>query len=218
MFLFESESILGRIHAHLAAWRAGHPNAELLAAVRGEFRVLKDGATAAGFDDVSALSNHVETLLARNGSVVDSGDVALLNLLEEIHDGLKADLGFVPAVSREHVQSLNSMMASLLPGGADPTQSAKRQQHPPGDREQAVHAAPGERAEAAAQHASESRGAPDREFYFGESPQDSPPGVRVNAISEYLPRLQRIAGEIAERSNKLVELSLHGAISKQTGR
>ena len=192
MFLFKSEAILGRIHAHLAAWRAGHPSAELLAAVRDEFHALKDGAAAAGFNDVSELSHSVGTLLARNDNVVDSDDVALLNLLEEIHDGLKADLGFVPAVSREHVQSLNSMMASLSSGETGPTQSAENGQQRPDEREQAIQTARGERAEAAAR----------------QSPE--PPGARVSVIGDYLPRLQRIAGEIAGRSNKLVELSLYG--------
>ena len=148
MFFSESETILGRIHDHLTAWRTGRPSAELLAAMRGEFHALKNGAAAAGFDDISALSHSVENLLAQSGDVVGADvdsddidsddvpaddadsddapadDVALLNLLEEVHDGLVADLGFVPAASREHVQSLNSLVALLLSGEAQ-TESAK---------------------------------------------------------------------------------------------
>ena len=153
MFFSESETILGRIRDHLTAWRTGRPSAELLAAMRGEFHALKNGAAAAGFDDISALSHSVENLLAQSGDVVaadvaaddvdsddadsddaavddtdsddaPADDVALLNLLEEVHDGLVADLGFVPAASREHVQSLNSLVALLLSGEAQ-TESAK---------------------------------------------------------------------------------------------
>ena len=149
MFFSESETILGRIRDHLTAWRTGRPSAELLAAMRGEFHALKNGAAAAGFDDISALSHSVENLLAQSGDVVGADvaaddmdsddvpaddadsddapadDVALLNLLEEVHDGLVADLGFVPAASREHVQSLNSLVALLLSGEGAQTESAK---------------------------------------------------------------------------------------------
>ena len=114
MFFSESEAILGRIHDHLAAWRADGPSAQRLAAVQGEFQALKSAAAEAGFDDISALSHSVENLLAQSGDVTKSEDVGLLNLLEEAHDGLVADMGFVPAVSREHIKAMNSMVASLL--------------------------------------------------------------------------------------------------------
>ena len=114
MFFSESEAILGRIHDHLAAWRADGPSAQRLAAVQGEFQALKSAAAEAGFDDISALSHSVENLLAQSGDVTKSEDVGLLNLLEEAHDGLVADMGFVPAVSRQHIKAMNSMVASLL--------------------------------------------------------------------------------------------------------
>ncbi len=117
MFFSQSEAILGRIHDHLAAWRASGPDAELLGLLRGEFSTLKSGADDAGFDDVSRLSHSVENLLAQSGDVAGPDDVGLLNLLEETHDGLVADLGFVPLASRDQVQSLNSLVASLLGDG-----------------------------------------------------------------------------------------------------
>ena len=192
MFFSESETILGRIHDHLTAWRTGRPSAELLAAMRGEFHALKNGAAAAGFDDISALSHSVENLLAQSGDVVaadvaaadvdsddadsddvpvddtdsddaPADDVALLNLLEEVHDGLVADLGFVPAASREHVQSLNSLVALLLSGEAQ-TESAK----PP------------------------------------------PPVVSVSTFNDGLPQLRDIARAAAVQGGRQVVVSLSG--------
>ena len=192
MFFSESETILGRIRDHLTAWRTGRPSAELLAAMRGEFHALKNGAAAAGFDDISALSHSVENLLAQSGDVVaadvaaadvdsddadsddaavddtdsddaPADDVALLNLLEEVHDGLVADLGFVPAASREHVQSLNSLVALLLSGEAQ-TESAK----PP------------------------------------------PPVVSVSTFNDGLPQLRDIARAAAVQGGRQVVVSLSG--------
>ena len=125
MFFLESETVLGRIHDHLAVWRAGRAGAELMVLMRGEFHALKSVAEAAGFDDISVLSHSVERLLAQSGEVVSADDVGLLNLLEEVHDGLVADLGFVPASSRTHVKSLNSLVASLLSGDELQTESAR---------------------------------------------------------------------------------------------
>lgn len=130
MFFSESEAILDRIRDHLAAWRTGRPSAELLAAMRGEFHALKSAAAAAGFDDISALSHSVENLLAQSGDVPPD-DMGLLYLLEEAHDGLVADLGFVPAASREHVKSLNNLVASLLSGDGSQTESANPPRPPP---------------------------------------------------------------------------------------
>ena len=192
MFFSESETILGRIRDHLTAWRTGRPSAELLAAMRNEFHALKNGAAAAGFDDISALSHSVENLLAQSGDVVvadvaaadadsddadsddapaddadsddaPADDVALLNLLEEVHDGLVADLGFVPAASREHVQSLNSLVALLLSGEAQ-TESAK----PP------------------------------------------PPVVSVSTFNDGLPQLRDIARAAAVQGGRQVVVSLSG--------
>ena len=187
MFFSESETILGRIRDHLTAWRTGRPSAELLAAMRGEFHALKNGAAAAGFDDISALSHSVENLLAQSGDVAAAGvaaagvdsddaaaddtdsddapadDVALLNLLEEVHDGLVADLGFVPAASREHVQSLNSLVALLLSGEGQ-TESAK----PP------------------------------------------PPVVSVSTFNDGLPQLRDIARAAAVQGGRQVVVSLSG--------
>ena len=114
-FSTQSEEILGRIRAHLSAWRASGASAELLAALRGEFRALKIEATAAGIDEVSRLGGNVDRLLARSGEWDGGDDVGLLNLLEETHDGLAAKLGLAPTTSADHVKSLNRMVALLLP-------------------------------------------------------------------------------------------------------
>ena len=97
--------------------------AESLLAIGGEFRALKAGAADAGFADISELSHSVENLIAQSGDTAGADDVALLNLLEEIHDGLVADMGFVPAASRDHVRALDAMVRSLLIGDGPPDAS-----------------------------------------------------------------------------------------------
>lgn len=124
MFFSQSEAILGRIHDHLAVWRTAGPDENLLAAMRNEFRALKSAAAAAGFDDIAELGQSVANLLAQSGAAVGSDDLGLLNLLEETHDGLAADLSFVPAASRAHVKSMNNLVALLL-DDVQPTISAQ---------------------------------------------------------------------------------------------
>lgn len=113
-FSTQSEGILARVRGHLTAWRADGANTQLLAAVRGEFRALKIAAAAAGFDQVSRLGGNVDRLLARSGDEDGGDDVGLLNLLEETHDGLAAELGLAPTTSADHVESLNRMVSLLL--------------------------------------------------------------------------------------------------------
>ncbi len=186
-FSTESEASLARIHAQLAKWRADRPDSDLLAALHGEFRALRDAAASAGFSDISALSHSVENLLTRDGNAVGADDVGLLNLLEEVHDGLAADLGFAPAASRNHAPFLNSMVESLLsnPEVADA---------PP---------------VAVANKSSDTPATPP------ESPPDeTPQGGLLNAptctFNDYLPQLRRLTEDAATRHNKPVELTLAG--------
>ncbi len=113
-FSTQSEGILARVRGHLTVWRADGANTQLLAAMRGEFRALKIAAAAAGFDQVSRLGGNVDRLLARSGDEDGGDDVGLLNLLEETHDGLAAELGLAPTTSVDHVESLNRMVSWLL--------------------------------------------------------------------------------------------------------
>ena len=110
MFFLQSETILNRIRENLHGWREDGADARRLAAIRGEFSALKNAASDAGFADVAALCGNVESLLGQ-GARDDSG---LLNLLEEAHDGLRADIGFVPTPAREHIRSMNQLFGELL--------------------------------------------------------------------------------------------------------
>ncbi len=114
MFFSQSEAILCRVRDHLTAWRAHGASAERLAALQSEFDALESGAAQAGFDDVAELGNRVAKLLGQSGEVADADDVSLLNLLEEVHDGLVADIGFVPSETREQIKTLIGLVALLL--------------------------------------------------------------------------------------------------------
>ena len=190
-FSTESEATLARIHAQLAKWRADRPDSDLLAALRGEFRALRDAAASAGFSDIAALSHSVENLLARDGNAVGADDVGLLNLLEEVHDGLAADLGFAPAASRNHAPFLNSMVESLLsnPEAAD---------SPPV-------------AVAVANKLSDTPApATPPEFPPDETPQGGLLNAPTCTFNDYLPQLRRLTEDAATRHNKPVELTLAG--------
>jgi len=117
-FIDECKPRLARIHTGLTAWRAGRVDAALLVALRDEFRELQQGADAAGYAEAAALGDSVSRLLAQSDVPRGIHDVGLLNLLEEAHDGLAADLGLAPALARGHIKSLNSMVALLLSDGA----------------------------------------------------------------------------------------------------
>ena len=188
-FSTESEATLARIHAQLAEWRADRPDSKLLAALRGEFRALRDAAASAGFSDIAALSHSVENLLARDGGAVGADDVGLLNLLEEVHDGLAADLGFAQAASRNHAPFLNSMVESLLsnPEVADAPPVAV---------------------------ADKLRDAPAPAMPPEFPPDETPQGGLLNAptctFNDYLPQLRRLTEDAATRHNKPVELTLAG--------
>lgn len=131
MFSSVSQEILERIHEHIRTWRTDHLSESLRVAIRDEFQKLEDEAVAAGLDDIATLSHGANRLLAQSAAAVgkspDSDEVGLLNLFEEIYDGLRADLGFFPAKVRDHVQFLTSMVGSLLSDASPPPAEIKKE-------------------------------------------------------------------------------------------
>ena len=119
IFIEESESLLSRINRELTNWRNEGVNDEILASVRREFHTLKGSAAATGFDEISTLSHAVESLLEKENEDMSEDDSGLLNLLEEMHDGLAAELGFIPGADKDHMRSLISMVELLLPASGE---------------------------------------------------------------------------------------------------
>ncbi len=116
IFIEESRILLSRMNSFLTEWRTDGYDDEILAGIRREFHTLKGSAAATGFDEISLLSHNVESLLERDdGNIADDGD-AMLNLLEEMHDGLASELGFIPGRNEGHMRSLISMVELLLSG------------------------------------------------------------------------------------------------------
>ncbi len=114
----ESEELLRKIHASLSKWRttgkkAGNPDN-----IRQNFNTLQASAQVAGYQEVSRLSHAVTRLMNQYGddrtSDYDSERV-LINLLEEMHDGLAAVIRMTPADTGVHLQPLTGIVESLLP-------------------------------------------------------------------------------------------------------
>ena len=114
IFIEESETMLGRINLGLTEWRKNGKSNDVLGGIRREFHTLKGSAAATGFTDVSNLSHLVESLLEKDDLLNDEDDAGLINLLEEMHDGLAAELGFIPGGTKDHVKTLISMAEVLL--------------------------------------------------------------------------------------------------------
>ncbi len=115
VFREESEMILGRINEWLTGWKADGFSQEVLAGILREFHTLKGSAAATGFDEISGLSHAMESLL--DGEIVhgsDFGDEAILNLLEEMHDGIASELGFIPGGEAGHIVALKGVVDTLL--------------------------------------------------------------------------------------------------------
>ncbi len=111
-FLDQSETRLSNINRHLKAWRANGVAEYILTGICSEFQSLESSAASAEFEDVSRLSQAVISLLGQGESISD--DSSLLNLLEEMHDGLVAELGFSGKASENHLRSLISMVQLLI--------------------------------------------------------------------------------------------------------
>ena len=116
IFLEETESILGRVNTGLLQWRETGLDSGILGAVRREFHTLKGSAAATGFDRVSRLSHSVESLLDQYRLKEDTDNGDLLGMLEEVHDGLAADLGILATDVTGHVQSLIARIDGIIAG------------------------------------------------------------------------------------------------------
>jgi len=117
IFIEETEEILGRINGLLIDWRDNDaPDGNIMAGLRREFHTLKGSAAATGFNDISGLSHNMESLMEQYTLAPEEASGKLLNVLEEIHDGLAADLGIMDAGSKGHLPRLNQMVDSLISG------------------------------------------------------------------------------------------------------
>ena len=118
IFLEEAEGILGRLNSHLIEWKENTLSIKLLGAIKREFHTLKGSAAATGYFEISQLSHTLESFLDEYTLGPDMDNSGILNLLEEVHDGLAADLGFMITSGTEgHVATLNKMLEGLLSGG-----------------------------------------------------------------------------------------------------
>ena len=114
----ELEHLLCRIHSFLGEWRATGKNAGNLDGIRQSFNTLQASAQAAGYQDVSRLSRAVERLMDQygNGKTSDyDSERVLINLLEEMHDGLATVASMIPDATGDHLRSLTGIVESLLP-------------------------------------------------------------------------------------------------------
>ncbi len=113
----ELERLLHGIHSSLSEWRTTGKKAGILDGIRQSFSMMQTSAQAAGYPDVSRLSHAVERLMDQYGdgrtSDYDSERV-LINLLEEMHDGLAAVARLTPAAG-DHLRPLTGIVESLLP-------------------------------------------------------------------------------------------------------
>ena len=116
IFQEESESLLGRINGLLSQWRATGFDLEILAGLRREFHTLKGSAAATGYENISRLSHGLESILEQDDETLSDNNDSLLNLMEEMHDGLASELGFIPGGGESHMSSLISMVEVLLGG------------------------------------------------------------------------------------------------------
>ena len=114
MFMDESEGLLNQIHALLTKWRDAGVDDELIAEIRREFHTLKSSAAVTGFENISILSHSVESLLERDLNDTAFNNVDMLNLLEEVHDVLASDLGFIPGADEDQSLLLSNKITLLL--------------------------------------------------------------------------------------------------------
>ena len=195
----DGEAILGRIRAHLGAWRDGKVHPGLIAALRDEFRAMQSAAAAAGLDDIERLCGAVERFLLRGAEIARGDDnVSSLNLLEEVHDGLMADLGFVTTAARGHAKLLHGMMTMLLPG-----ESADTPSRPPTPRGESLDALARQLRDAARQTATRAGRQVDVSTNFSEVEVDREVLARIRA-----PLQAMIGAAIARSRRGAVEIRL----------
>ena len=116
IFIEDAQLILDRLNSHLLDWKDQGMTDEAFAGIQRELHTLKGSAAAASYNDISTLSHSMETLLeqTQGDAKVESG--ALLPLLEEMHDGLAAELGLMETDSVGHVTRLMTRVNQLLSG------------------------------------------------------------------------------------------------------
>ncbi len=135
IFLDESRGILGRINRSLMRWREYGPEQENMAAIRRALHTLKGIAAAAGRDGMSRLVHRVETLLDRFGEQNISDQSELLGLLEEVHDGLAAELGLLESGDGTHLPGLQRRISASPAGGeAEPPEEDRYDSEEPAGR------------------------------------------------------------------------------------
>lgn len=112
----ETEAVLTRLKAELVQWRTHGISAERLENIRREFQALKRCASVSRHDEIVRLGCAVEHLLEESsGEASGAGGDSLLNLMEEVHDGLASDLGLVPGTPTGHIRTLTKIVELLLP-------------------------------------------------------------------------------------------------------
>ncbi len=195
IFLDESKGILGRINQSLMRWRERGPEQENMAAIRREFHTLKGTAAAAGRDGMSHLIHRVETLLDNFQGQNLSGQSKLLGLLEEIHDGLSAELGLLESGDGAHLPGLKRRISDFPTDGE--AQTPQEAQHDP---EEPAGSAP--------DPGSWRSLTPDGGKALGAAtPADPVPGVARGAHHSDLAVLTHASGEM-----DLVRMQLHNSL------
>ena len=195
IFLDESRGILGRINQSLMRWRERGPEQENMAAIRREFHTLKGTAAAAGRDGMSHLIHRVETLLDNFQGQNLSGQSELLGLLEEIHDGLSAELGLLESGDGAHLPGLKRRISDFPTDGE--VETAQEAQHDP---EEPAGSAP--------DPGSWRSLIPDGGKALGvATPADPGPGVARGAHHSDLAVLTHASGEM-----DLVRMQLHNSL------
>ncbi len=117
-FSEELEHLLCRVHSFLGEWRATGRKAGNFEGIRQSFNTLQASAQTAGHQDISRLSHAVERLMGQYGDDQTSdydSELTLINLLEEMYDGLTTVAGMTPGATGNHLRSLTGIVESLLP-------------------------------------------------------------------------------------------------------
>ncbi len=119
IFIEEARDILSRVNQSLMHWREDESDSGSLPAIRREFHTLKGSAAATGFHGISRVSHSLETLLDeyRFDEARDSAE--FIGLLEEMHDGLAAELGFLDTGGTSRLGTLQDLITAFTTGEAD---------------------------------------------------------------------------------------------------
>ncbi len=110
------EPLLCEIHASLNEWRTTGKRSGVFDGIRQSFHTLQASAQAAGYPDISRLSHAVTRLMNQYGGASDyDSERVLINLLEEMHDGLAAVASMPPTDAEGYLRPLTGIVESLLP-------------------------------------------------------------------------------------------------------